>query len=433
MFCRTLLTCFYPKGGYNINKNTSFKLLHKSNKCTTKSPLEGIRVLDLTRIVAGPYCTMVLGDLGAEVIKIEKPGTGDESRLWGPPFIGETKESCYFVCFNRNKKSVCVNIQTEKGRDIIYSLAKVSDVLVENYVPGKLDSLKLGYEHIKNIAPHLIYCSITGFGPDGPYSKRPGYDVIAASLGGLLHITGPRDGEPCKVGVALVDVATGLYAHGAILAALLKRLKTGQGQKIDCDLLSTQLSTLINIGSNYLNAGKEASRWGTAHQSIVPYQAFSTKDGYYTIGTGSDKQFVELCNLLGLDNLSKNPKFETNKTRVENRDELINILSQKLSSKTNDKWKEIFSQSSFPNGPVNNLTAVFNDPHVKYTDIVKTLDHPVAGKVKVVGPPVRYSDGGNEIRSAPPILGQHTADILRDILEYGEQEINDLKNSNIIS
>ncbi|XP_076270721.1 succinyl-CoA:glutarate CoA-transferase [Rhynchophorus ferrugineus] len=409
------------------------RILHTSSTYLTNSPLEGIRVLDLTRIVAGPYCTMVLGDLGAEIIKVEKPGAGDESRLWGPPFIGDTKESCYFVTFNRNKKSICVNIQSNEGRDILYNLAKSSDVLVENYVPGKLDSLQLGYDDFKKVAPHLIYCSITGFGPEGPYSRRPGYDVIAASIGGLVHITGPRDGEPCKVGVALIDIATGLYAHGAIMAALIKRAKTGEGQKIDCDLLSTQLSTLINIGSNYLNAGKEATRWGTAHESIVPYQAFPTKDGYYTIGTGSDKQFVELCAKLKLNSLTENPKFVNNKNRVQNRVELIDIISNAMKNKTNEEWNSIFSNCSFPNGPVNNLKNAFNDPHVQHINLVKTLDHPLTGTVKVVGPPVRYSAGGNEIRSAPPVLGQHTDDVLKNILKYNNEQVNKLKAKKIIA
>ncbi|ERL91509.1 hypothetical protein D910_08839 [Dendroctonus ponderosae] len=376
------------------------------------APLHGIRILDLTRIVAGPYCTMILGDLGAEVLKIEKPGRGDEARIWGPPFVGDTKESCYFITFNRNKKSVCVNIQSEEGRNILYELAKVSDILVENYVPGKLDSLQLGYEHFYEIAPHLIYCSITGFGSKGPYSKRPGYDVIAASIGGLLHITGPENGEPCKTGVALIDLSTGLYAHGAILAALLKRAKTGKGQKIDCDLLSTELSTLINIGSNYLNAGKEATRWGTAHESIVPYQAFPTQDGYYTIGTGSDKQFVEFCRLINHKELADDPKFLTNEVRVKNRLELIEIIGRALSAKTNSEWADVFASSSFPNGPVNDLRATFNDPHVKSVDIVKTLNHSTAGEIRVVGPAVTYSEGGNEIRTPPPVLGQHTEEVL---------------------
>ncbi|XP_050294134.1 succinate--hydroxymethylglutarate CoA-transferase [Anthonomus grandis grandis] len=413
--------------------NTSQKIQRSFMSSISTPPLDGIRVLDLTRIVAGPYCTMVLGDLGADIIKIEKPGTGDEARQWGPPFIKGSKESCYFVAFNRNKKSVCVNMQSPEGREILYSLAKVSDVLVENYVPGKLDSLQLGYEDFKKVAPQLIYCSVTGFGSEGPYSNRPGYDVIASSMGGLLHITGEKDGPPCKVGVAITDISTGLYAHGAILAALLKRAKTGVGQKIDCDLLSTQLSTLINIGSNYLNAGLEASRRGTAHPSIVPYQAFKTKDGYYTIGAGSDKQFVELCNLIGHKELAENPKFLTNKDRVTNREEIIQILSNILSNKTNNEWQQEFAKSSFPNGPVNNLEAAFNDPHVKHIGIVKTLNHPATGEIKVVGPAVTYSQGGNEIRSPPPILGQHTDEILKDVLGYSEKKIEGLRKNKVVA
>lgn len=417
----------------DVNKELLRKSIHLSNILENNAPLEGIRILDLTRIVAGPYCTMILGDLGAEVIKIEKPGSGDECRHWGPPFMGDSQESCYFVTFNRNKKSVCVNMQSKPGRDILYSLAKTSDVLVENYVPGKLDELQLGYKDFQKVASHLIYCSITGFGPEGPYSKRPGYDVIAASIGGQLHITGPKDGEPCKVGVALTDMTTGLYAHGAILAALIKRSKTGKGQKIDCDLLSTQLATLINIGSNYLNAGQEATRWGTAHPSIVPYQAFPTKDGYYTVGTGSDKQFEEFCKKIEREDLAKNPKFLSNRIRVQHREELVDIISKLFITKKNQEWFKILGNASFPNGPVNNLDAVFNDPHVQHINIVKTLEHPEVGEIKVVGPAVRYSDGGNEVRSAPPLLGQHTDEILTNLLGLSGQQIKDLRNEKIIA
>ncbi|KAJ8917430.1 hypothetical protein NQ315_005477 [Exocentrus adspersus] len=392
-----------------------------------KAPLHGIRVLDLTRIVAGPYCTMILGDLGAEILKIERPGTGDEARKWGPPFINDTTETCYFVSLNRNKKSVCLDMKSAEGRGILYELARKSDILVENYVPGKLDELKLGYDDLKKISPSLIYCSITGYGFEGPYRNRPGYDVIAASIGGLLHITGPKDGEPCKAGVAVTDLATGLYAHGAIMAALIKRSKTGRGQKIDCNLLSTQVAGLINIGSNYLNAGKEAKRQGTAHTSIVPYQAFPTKNGYFTIGAGSDPQFADFCNRIGRGDLPKNNKFLNNKLRVENREELVAILSSIFKTKTNNEWKEVFEGGSFPSGPVNSLKEVFEDPHIKAIDLVKTVTHPVAGKVKVVGPPVCYSEGGNLVRLPPPTLGQHTDEVLRDVLGFDIEKISALK------
>ncbi|RZC34201.1 succinate--hydroxymethylglutarate CoA-transferase [Asbolus verrucosus] len=348
--------CFYHfnTARLKIARNIS-QSIH--SQAGDNSPLEGVRVLDLTRIVAGPYCTMILSDLGAE---------------------------------------------------IVYELAKKSDVLVENYVPGKLDELDLGYDQLKGIAPHLIYCSITGFGPDGPYSNKPGYDVIAASMGGFLHITGPQNGEPCKPGVAITDLTTGLYAHGAIMAALFKRMKTGRGQKIDCNLLSSQVATLINIGSNYLNTGKEAVRWGTAHESIVPYQAFPTKDGYFTIGTGSDLQYRRLCDLLNRPDLAENDKFKTNRLRVKHRVELIDILSAILATKTNLEWTRIFEGSPFPCGPVNSIEKTFNDPHIKKIGLVKELEHPIAGNIKVVGPPVKYSEGGNYVRTSPPTLGQHT-------------------------
>uniref|UniRef100_A0A182UFH8 Uncharacterized protein n=1 Tax=Anopheles melas TaxID=34690 RepID=A0A182UFH8_9DIPT len=316
-------------------------------------PLEGIRILDLTRIVAGPYCTMVLGDLGAEVYKIERPYEGDESRKWGPPFMRNSTDSVYFMAANRNKKSVCVNLKT--GREVIYELAKKCDVLVENYVPGKLDSLGLGYETLKSIAPSLVYCSITGFGTEGLYKAKPGYDVIAASMGGLLHITGSEDGPPAKVGIAITDIATGLYAHGAILAALLQRYRTGRGQKIDVNLFSTQVACLINVASNYLNAGKEAKRWGTAHESIVPYEAFETKTGYITLGCGSDAQFVSLCRLLGVAELAQDERFASNRTRVSHRKELIAILSDILKSKSSSDWMRIFEGASFPVGPINSM------------------------------------------------------------------------------
>ncbi|XP_018568628.1 succinate--hydroxymethylglutarate CoA-transferase [Anoplophora glabripennis] len=428
---------------FSVNKrvfslNNVNRFIFKCSKSThtateaENSPLHGIRILDLTRIVAGPYCTMILSDLGAEVLKIERPGAGDEARKWGPPFINNTTETCYFVAVNRNKKSVCIDLKSSEGRDIIYNLAEKSDVLVENYVPGKLEELKLGYGDLKKVAPHLIYCSITGYGSEGPYKNKPGYDVIAASMGGLLHITGPKDGEPVKVGVAVTDLITGLYAHGAIMAALIKRFKTGQGQKIDCNLLSAQVASLINIGSNYLNAGKEATRQGTAHASIVPYEAFPSKDGYFTIGAGSDLQFTDFCNRIGKADLSKNKKFQTNKLRVENREELVGILRSVLKTKTNKEWTEIFEGSAFPCGPVNSLRETFEDPHIRAINLVKTVKHPIAGDVKVVGPPVSYSESGNFVRLPPPTLGQHTVEVLKEILGFSEEKINLLKGKNIV-
>lgn len=414
-------------------KGFASKFHHRASFSTSldplKYPLANIRVLDLTRIIAGPFCSQILSDLGADVIKVERPVTGDESRKWGPPFLNNSSDSVYFLACNRNKRSICVDLKN--GLDVIYDLAKTCDVLIENYVPGKLDKLGLGYEDIKKVAPKLIYCSITGFGSTGPYKNRAGYDVIAASMGGLLHITGEKS-TPSKVGVAMTDIATGLYAHGAILAALLHRGKTGQGQKIDVDLLSTQVACLINVGVNFLNANEEASRWGTEHVSIVPYAAFKTKDGFFTIGAGSDSQFKELCEILDVPELSRDLKFASNQQRVKFRDELKEILSEIFEKQTNEYWKKVFADVGFPFGPVNNMQQVFDDPHVKEIGIVKTLTHPVAGDVKVVGSPVVYSDSANTSRSAPPTLGQHTDEVLRDVLGYDERKIRDLKSKKIV-
>jgi succinate---hydroxymethylglutarate CoA-transferase len=393
-------------------------------------PLKGVRVLDLTRIVAGPYCSMVLGDLGADVLKIEKPFDGDESRKWGPPFLENSQDAVYFMAANRNKRSVCVDLKT--GVDVVYALAQESDVLIENYVPGKLDTMRLGYDNLKEVAPSLIYCSITGYGNVGPYAKRPGYDVIAASMGGLLHITGQQDGPPAKVGVAMTDLATGLYAHGAILAALYQRTRTGRGQKIDVNLLSTQVACLINAASNYLNAGLEAKRWGTAHSSIVPYEAFRTQSGYLTVGTGSDAQFVALCELLGIPEVAADPKFSTNKVRVQHRDQLIQLLAGIFERKPSSHWIELFEKAPFPHGPINNMAEVFADPHIRAIELVKTLEHPEAGDVKVVGPPVVYSEALNTARTAPPVLGQHTDEVLREVLHYSDAQIDQLRQKKII-
>lgn len=350
--------------GYVANKRLLIRehdlRKHRRSFCTIveqdRSPLSGIRVLDLTRIVAGPYCTMILGDLGAEILKIERPGSGDEARKWGPPFFEGTRESTYFASVNRNKKSVCIDLK--KGKDIIYELARQCDVLVENYVPGKLSSMGLGYDDVAKVAPHLIYCSLTGYGSQGPYANRSGYDVIAASLGGLLHITGSKDGPPCKVGVAMTDLATGLYAHGAIMAALLQRSKTNKGQWIQCNLLSTQIASLINIASNYLNGGKDATRLGSEHGSIVPYEAFPTKDGYMTVGAGSNSHFIELVKSLQLLKLADDDRFKDNTARVKHRIELLQILRNTFKKKTNQEWSVIFEGVSFPYGAVNTIREV---------------------------------------------------------------------------
>ncbi|CAH1238832.1 SUGCT [Branchiostoma lanceolatum] len=387
-------------------------------------PLSGIRVLDLTRVLAGPFATMILGDLGAEVIKVERPDTGDDTRSWGPPFCGT--ESAYFLSVNRNKKSIAVNLKDPNGAKIIKQLAEKSDVLVENYLPGKLDEMGLGYHHLRDSSPHLIYCSVTGYGSDGPYAKRAGYDVIAAAMGGLLHITGPEDGDPVRVGVAMTDLATGLMAHGAIMAALLQRHRTGTGQHIDCNLLSTQVACISHIAANYLMAGQEARRWGTGHESIVPYQAFKTCDGHLIVGAGNNNLFKTLCKVLELDHLADDPRYTSNQLRVENRKQLIATLAQRFSVKTTDEWFAAFEGSGFPYGPINNMEQVFSNPQVLHNKMILEMDHPGAGTVRVPGPAVKYTGSERETHLPPPTLGQHTAEVLSNLLQYTEKEMQDL-------
>ncbi|CAO2595276.1 Succinate--hydroxymethylglutarate CoA-transferase, partial [Lemmus lemmus] len=377
-------------------------------------PLDGVRILDLTRVLAGPFTTMNLGDLGAEVIKVERPGAGDDTRTWGPPFVNT--ESTYFLSVNRNKK-----------------LAAICDVFVENYVPGKLSEMGLGYEDIDKIAPHIIYCSITGYGQTGPMSQRAGYDAIASAMSGLMHITGPEDGDPVRPGVAMTDLATGLFAYGAIMAGLIQRYRTGKGLFIDCNLLSSQVACLTQVGANYLIGQKEAKRWGTAHGSIVPYQAFKTKDGYLVIGAGNNQQFAVVCKVLNLPELIDDPKYKTNHLRVQNRKELVKILSARFAEEVTAKWLCLFEGSGIPYGPINSMKDVFSEAQVLHNGLVMEMDHPTAGKISVPGPAVRYSKFKMSEAKPPPLLGQHTKHILKEVLRYDDMAIGDLLSSGVIA
>ncbi|KAL2083076.1 hypothetical protein ACEWY4_020849 [Coilia grayii] len=399
-------------------------LVNQSQGERDVKPLKGIRVIDLTRVLAGPFATMILGDLGAEVIKVERPGTGDDTRAWGPPFVG--KESAYFISVNRNKKSIAVNLKDSKGARIITELAEVCDVLVENYLPGTLKKMGLSYQDLSRVAPRLIYCSISGYGQTGPQSHRPGYDSIASAVSGMMHITGPEGGEPVRPGVAMTDLATGLYAHGAIMAALLHRNNTGRGQHIDCNLLSSQVACLTHIASNYLNANKEAKRWGTAHESIVPYQGFKTSDGFLVVAAGNDQQFFKVCKVLGLDTLIDNPKYKTNTLRVQHRSELLLVLSQRLCEESTAEWIKRFEGTGVPVGPINSIQQVFSDPQVRHNGLVQEMEHPTAGPIAVPGPAVRFSDFEFDRPSPPPTIGQHTVQVLKDTLGYSDHVIQEL-------
>jgi crotonobetainyl-CoA:carnitine CoA-transferase CaiB-like acyl-CoA transferase len=392
--------------------------------------LEGIRVLDLSRIIAGPFCSQILGDMGAEVIKVEQPGVGDDSRTWGPPFIQE--ESVYFFSINRNKKSVTVNMKDPRGRTIIRELARRSDVLLENFKPGTLAKLGLDWEDLRRDNPRLVFCSISGFGRTGPSAERGGYDVIVQAVGGLMGITGDPEGPPVKVGVAMTDIGTALYAHGAILAALYARDRTGEGQRIDVSLLETQIAALINIASSYLNAGEIPEKWGTAHVNIVPYQAFKMQDGYMIIGAANDRLWVKLCEAIGLAEVGRDPKYASNAQRVEHRKEIVRLLEARLTTKTRKEWESILAPLGIPCGPINRMDEVFADPQVQHLRMVLEAGHSHVGTIRMVRNPVTFSGTPVDLRHAPPRLGEHTEDVLRDLLGYSATEVAALKAAGVV-
>jgi crotonobetainyl-CoA:carnitine CoA-transferase CaiB-like acyl-CoA transferase len=374
---------------------------------------------------------MILGDLGADVIKVERPGVGDETRHWGPPFAAPG-ESAYFLCVNRNKRSITIDMKKPGGIEIIKSLARKSDVFIENFTPGTTEGLGIGYETIREINPGIIYCSITGFGPDGPYRNRAGYDLAVSALGGLMGITGEPDGPPVKVGVAITDVTTGISAQGAICAALYAREKTGRGQRIDLSLLETQVSALVNIASSYLVSGDIPKRWGTAHETIVPYQGFETKDKYVIVAVGNDQLWVKFCKVLGVPDLAGDPRFKTNPLRVRNRKECISILAPILKTRLRDEWVDLLNSESIPCAPINTMDEVFSNPQVLHRKMLEEVDHPTAGKIKLVGIPVKYSDAEAAVRRPPPLLGQHTRDILSEVLGYEDARIEKLRAEGVI-
>ncbi|KAI9271357.1 CoA-transferase family III domain-containing protein [Sporodiniella umbellata] len=382
---------------------------------------------------------MMLGDLGADVIKIENPHGGDDTRAWGPPFAENSDtndpthgESAYFLCVNRNKRSVTVNMKTEDGQKIIKELVQKCDVLVENYLPGKLEKLGLGYKQLSEINPRLVYASITGYGQTGPYAHRPGYDVIIEAEAGLMHITGEPSGAPVKVGVAITDLTTGLYTHSAILASLLQRSITGRGQHVDCSLIESQVASLANIASNYLIGGQEASRMGTSHPSIVPYQVFSTKDSFVMIGAGNDGQFTKLCDRMQVSHLAQDKKFQKNSDRVNNREELIRLLQERLKQENNSYWLDILNDGGFPFAPINTIGQTFQHPQLQARGLVHEVEHPRAGKINMVGPPVKYSESKTTITRPPPLLGEHTHEVLRELLNYSKEKMTMLEKKGAI-
>jgi formyl-CoA transferase len=394
-------------------------------------PLSGIKVLDLSRVLAGPYCSMMLGDMGADVIKVELPNLGDDTRHWGPPEAGG--EAAYYLCVNRNKRSMTVNMKTPEGREIIRRLALQSDILIENYKVGTLTKMGLSYEDLRSDHPGLIYCSITGFGQDGPLSDKPGYDFMIQGMGGIMSFTGEPNGPPMKVGVAIVDITAGLFACSAILAALRHRDRTGGGQFIDIALLDAVVAWLANVGSNYLVSGELPRRYGNAHPNIVPYEPFKTKDGsYVALAVGNDRQWQDYCRLAGLDHLAGDPRFATNPKRVLHRDILIPLVAEKMLEKTGEEWLRELDAMKIPCGPINTLDKVFSHPQILARQMVAEVPHPTAGSVKLVASPMKLSDTPCGIRRHPPLLGEHTAEILAQELGYTVDAIGRLREKGAI-
>ncbi len=393
-------------------------------------PLENVRVLDLSRILAGPYCTMLLGDLGADVIKVERPGAGDDTRQWGPPFAAG--ESAYYLCCNRNKRGVTLNLKSPEGRELAAKLAEQSDVLVENFLPGTLDEWGLGYEDLSRRNPKLIFCSLTGFGQTGPRRDEPGYDIMIQALAGVMSITGEPEGPPTKLGVAISDITAGLYASQAILAALYAREKTGRGERIDLALFDTTLSWLANVGQNYLLSGEVPRRQGTAHPNIVPYQAFEASDGSVIVAVGNDTQFRRFCDLVGRSDLAADPRFATNAGRVEHRGALLPIVKSIIAERSVADWITALEAAGIPCGAVNSIDRAFADPQTTARDMLREVSHPTIGRLKLAGSPVKLQHAGASPLRPPPLLGEHTDEVFHELLSLAPADVQKLRDAGVV-
>lgn len=393
-------------------------------------PLSGIRVVDFTRVLSGPYCTMLLGDYGADVIKIERPDGGDDTRSWAPPYLGS--ESVYFLTINRNKRSVAIDLSNPQGRDLAARLIAEADVVVENFRPDVMEGWGLDYESVKETNPRLVYCSMTGYGSRGPRRMEAGYDAFMMARGGLMDITGERGGAPVRPGVAVLDIATGVAAHGAIVSALLARERTGRGQHVELSLFAMQIAMLVNTASNYLMAGQVATRWGSEHPSIVPYRAYRAADGYLMMGALNQHFWSNLCRAMDLEELEHDPRFATNADRVAHRDELNAIIEERLTQRTVAEWVADFETADVPAAPINNVAQALTDPQVEALGLIRHFDHPDAGRIPIVGPVAEFEGTPLSIRRPAPMLGEHTDEVLGEVLGLGSEELQTLREQTVI-
>lgn len=392
-------------------------------------PLQGIKVLDLTRVLAGPYCTMMLGDLGAEVIKVETPTIGDDSRHFGPYQHGE---SAYFMSLNRNKQSITLNLKTDEGKKILKEFVKKVDIIVENYRPGTMEKLGLGYDVLKEINPKIIYAAASGFGHTGPYSLRPAYDGVVQAMGGIMSITGEKDGEPTRVGPSIGDIGAGLFTAIGTLAALNHRNVTGVGQKVDVAMLDCQVAMLENAIARYVVTGEVPRPAGNRHTSIVPFEPFETSNGKIVVAVGNDQIWKRYCQVTGLDALIEDPKFAKNPDRNKNYDELRPLIAEKMMGKTTEEWMKILDDNGVPNGPINYIDAVLEDEQVKAREMIVEIEHPIAGKLKMPGVAIKLSETPGAVVAPAPVLGQHTSEILQRFFGYSEAEIEDLYEKGVL-
>jgi len=395
-----------------------------------KGALEGIRVLDLTRALAGPYCTMMLGDMGAEVIKVESPDEGDDSRAWAPPYIGQ--ESAYFLSCNRNKKSLTLNLRSDAAKKIITELIKISDVVVENFRPGTMKKMGFPYETLKTINPRLIFCSITGFGAKGPEAQKPGFDLIAQGMSGFMSFTGEVGGGPIKVGVAIADINAGMFAAFGILTALYHRERTGEGQMVETSLFETMVGQLTFQAGRYFATGVAPKPEGNRHPLIAPYESFACQDGHINIAAGNDNLFFRLCSAIGLKECEKDARFQNNGLRVKNREALIPLIEAKTKTYKLKDLQKILDDAGIPNGPIWSLDQTLTSEQALALEMVKEVDHPTCGKIKVTDVPVKLSKTPGAVELPPPTLGQHTNEVLTQVLGYSESEVERLRKEKVI-